>query len=683
MVSKKTTGSNFSESELSTILELAPVGMMVTDSEGRFQYVNQALLDMLGYSESEIYSPDIIVSHSSELEANSQIREQLNKTPEHPIVMEKRYLHKSGRSILCLMTIVAFKNQGEITYVSQVIDIEYRKKVEKSAELFRSMINASRDAMMIMDPKTGNVLDVNTQACTSLGYTYEEMLKLNLQDIENNLNKNFSLETFLIEMRKQKNMLVYGEHIHKSKRIFPVEVSLSYLVQDDFEYFLAIVRDITERKKSEALIWEQANFDTLTKLPNRNMLYDRLREGLKKAQRTQSRLAVLSLDLDKFKDVNDTLGHDFGDRLLIEAGKRLNACVRETDTVARLGGDEFCIVIENVEDVSNIDRIANNILESLAEPFLLDDIKAFISTSIGITFYPEDGMDFDDLLKKSDQAMYFAKNRGRNCFQYFTESMQEKAIDRMQLSRDIHDAIDDDQFYVEYQPIISLADESILKAEALIRWQHPERGLISAAEFISIAEENGTIGKIGDFVFSKVLDAAQDWTKKYNENFQICVNASPLQFRDGSQEMDTWNKQLQDVGLSGKSVIIEITEGLIMDTSQGVIDKLLMLRDSGIQVALDDFGTGYSSLAYLQKLDIDYLKIDKSFVENLSPGSDEEVLCQAIIVMAHRLNLQVIAEGIERKEQYDILREASCDFGQGYYFSKSISRADFEEKLKS
>jgi diguanylate cyclase (GGDEF)-like protein/PAS domain S-box-containing protein len=684
MVSKKITGSQFSESVLSTILEIAPVGMVVSDINGNILYANHALMEILGYSEEEIYSPDVIISHDSELETNQQIRQQLLKKPSETIVMEKRYAHKNGRAILCLMSTVAVtdKDGNVSSFVTQIIDIEYRKKVEKSAELFRSMINASRDTMMILDPNSGDILDANIQACESLGYSYQEMLKLNIYDIERKFNDTVSPLEFLKRMRMQKHTLIFGEHIHKSKKVFPVEVSLSYLVQDDFEYYLAIIRDITERKKSEALIWEQANFDALTKLPNRNMLYDRLREGIKKAHRSSSCLAVLSLDLDKFKDVNDTLGHDVGDKLLKEAGERLNQCVRETDTVARLGGDEFCIVIESVEDVSHIDRIANNILKKLVEPFLLDDSKAFISTSIGVAFFPDDGGEADDLLKKSDQAMYFAKSRGRNCFQYFTESMQEKALDRMRLSRDIHEALEKEQFFVEYQPIVSLNNGVIEKAEALLRWQHPERGLINAGEFISIAEENGTVGKIGEKVFAQVIETAKAWTTVYNENFQISINASPLQFREGSQDIDTWYRQLLDAGLSGESVIVEITEGLIMETSQSVIDKLLMLRDCGIQVALDDFGTGYSALSYLQKLDIDYLKIDKSFVENLSPGSDEEVLCQAIIVMAHRLKLQVIAEGIERQEQYELLRAAGCDFGQGFYFSKSLPVSEFEKKLR-
>lgn len=675
----------FSENELFRIISSAPVGMIVSRLDGGFEYVNRALCNMLGYDEQEIYHPDIIITHEKDLSLNQKIRQKLLDNPLHPIVIEKRYRHKDGHDILGLVTMITLSNQqGEVErFVAQIIDIEYRKKMEKSADLFRSMINASRDAMFIVDPATAKILDVNLQGCQSLGYSYEEILNLKMTDIDDSFQEGQDWKNRVGELKQKQHMLIVGEHVHKDGHTFSVEKSASYLVQGGFEYFLSIVRDITERKKSEELIWRQANYDSLTNLPNRNMLYDRLALALKKSQRNSSKLAVLCLDLDKFKEVNDTLGHDVGDKLLEEAGRRLHSCVREVDAVARLGGDEFCILIEDVDDVSHIDRIANSILESLAQPFVLGANRAFVSASIGITFYPDDAQDVDGLMKKSDQAMYFAKNKGRNCFQYFTESMQEKALDRMSLSRDLYDALSKDQFTLEYQPIITMSNGAIHKAEALLRWDHPSRGLINTAEFIAIAEENGTIGRIGDWVFANVIKTVRHWRVEYDEHFQISLNASPLQFRETNKDIETWHERLSHMGLSGDAISIEITEGLIMDTDQSVTDKLLMLRDAGIQVALDDFGTGYSSLSYLQKLDIDYLKIDQSFVEGLSPDSDEQALCEAVIAMAHRLKLKVIAEGIETQEQYTILRSAGCDYGQGYYFSKPLSVLDFEQYIES
>ncbi len=673
----------FSHDELFHIISSSPVGMIVSRTDGSFEYANPALCKMLGYSNEEIYDKNVVVSHDADIPFNQKIRKQLLENPDDPVVVEKRYKHKQGYFILSLVSIVALKDENGVVqrFVAQAIDIEHSRKIEKSADLFRSMINASLDAMFIIDPNTAKILDANKQGCQSLGYEYEEVLSLKITDIEKNLQDDESWHSRVKELKEKKHMLIVGEHMCKDGYSIPVEKSASYLVQDNFEYFLVIVRDISERKKSEELIWRQANYDALTGLPNRNMFYDRLGEALKKAQRAKMKLAVLCLDLDKFKEVNDTLGHDVGDQLLKEAGRRLNKCVREADTVARLGGDEFCILIERFSDSAHIDRIANNILSMLSEPFFLSGNRSFISASIGVAFFPDDSENVDGLLKKSDQAMYFAKNKGRDCFQYFTESMQLKALERMQLSRDLYDAIPESQFIIEYQPIVTFDDDSVLKAEALLRWDHPEKGLIDTTEFILIAEENGIINRIGEWVFGQVVSVVAHFRKVYHPDFQISINASPLQFREGYNEVEQWSERLAHAGLSGSSILIEITEGLIMDTDKSVTNKLLVLRDAGIQVALDDFGTGYSALSYLQKLDIDYLKIDQSFVEGLGPDSDEQALCEAVIAMAHRLKLKVVAEGVETQEQYDILKSAGCDYGQGYFFSKALSISQFERYL--
>lgn len=679
----ESTNTNFSRDELMGILTHAPMGLVISGVDGTFEYANPALAEMLGYSLEEIYNPNLIISHPDDIETNKKIRRQLLDNPEQSITVEKRYIHKNGTILLALLSISAMMDEEDKVkhFVGQVVNISNQKQIEKSANLFRSMINASREAMFIINLQTGKILDSNIHGCDSLGYSYTEILQLSIFDIDKKIESLYEWDKIIAHIRNKKNLLFNGVHQKKGGETFHAEVSINHVVLDDVEYILAISRDITERKKSEALIWEQANYDMLTKLPNRNMLYDRLRQAIKNARRSGKKLAVLCLDLDKFKEVNDTLGHDVGDKLLVEAGKRINNCLRNVDTVARLGGDEFCIAIEYVEQLSHVNRIANAILNTLSHEFTIGIHKIYISTSIGISFYPDDGKDVDNLLKHSDQAMYFAKERGRNCFQYFTSSMQEKAIDRMQLSRDLHEAIAQQQFYVVYQPIVSLANNSITKAEILLRWLHPERGFVSPSEFIPIAEENGTIDSIGHWIFSEVIKTTKHWRETYNPDFQASINTSPMYFREGNEQIDIWQQQMQSHNLPSNGIVIEITEGLLMETSDKLANKLLALRDAGIQVALDDFGTGYSSLAYLQKLDIDYLKIDKSFVENLKPGSNEEALCEAIIVMAHRLKLQVIAEGIETEEQYELLKSYGCDFGQGFFFAKPLPKEAFEEKL--
>lgn len=439
--------------------------------------------------------------------------------------------------------------------------------------------------------------------------------------------------------------------------------------------------DITERKTDEETIQHQANFDALTQLPNRRLFYDRLEQEIRKVERSGMPIALMLIDLDHFKDVNDTLGHDIGDILLTEVAQRIKSCVRDADTVARLGGDEFTVILSEQSDTASTERIAQKILHRLSEPFQLQDNVTYISASIGITLYPEDSTRIEALLKNAEQAMYAAKHHGRNRFSYFTPSMQISAQNRMLLSRDLRGALADNQFRVYYQPIVTLTSNKVCKAEALIRWQHPERGMVSPAEFISIAEETGMIVDIGDWVFREAARHAARWRISHHKKFQISVNVSPVQFHNAGIDYKAWFDYLQNLGLHGQSIVVEITEGLLLDAHTDTTNQLLAFRDAGIGVSIDDFGTGYSSLSYLKKFDIDYLKIDQSFVKNLTAGSDDMILCEAIIVMAHKLGLKVIAEGVETTEQRDLLSTAGCDYGQGYLFSKPLPADEFEQWL--
>ena len=436
--------------------------------------------------------------------------------------------------------------------------------------------------------------------------------------------------------------------------------------------------DITSRKASEALIWQQANFDALTALPNRRMLRQRLEQDIEYCRREKLRIALLFIDLDHFKEVNDTLGHDRGDQLLVQAATRIRECLRAGDTVARMGGDEFTVVLHALTDENQVEPIVQSILRALSSAFHLGTEQAFVSASIGVTIFPDDGTEIEDLLRHADQALYVAKDSGRNRSSYFTPALQEAAQNRVRLANDLRHALQENQLEVYYQPVIELASGEIRKAEALLRWKHPVRGMVSPAVFIPIAEASGMIVDIGDWVFRQAAAQVQRLRSQFHPDFQISINKSPVQFHAEGNTQQAWLQHLEQLGLPGSSVVLEITEGLLLDASSGVNAQLLELRDAGVGVSLDDFGTGYSSLSYLQKYDIDYIKIDQSFVRNLTPDARDMALCNAIIVMAHELGMQVVAEGVETEQQRDLLNAAGCDFGQGYLFAHPMPASELE-----
>ena len=445
----------------------------------------------------------------------------------------------------------------------------------------------------------------------------------------------------------------------------------------------SLVSEVNERLVIEQALRE-VNFDKMTGLPNRSVFQDRLQMEIRRSHRDKTSFALLFIDLDHFKEINDTLGHHTGDLLLRQVAQRLLASVRENDTVARLGGDEFTIILSELADPETAGEVAEHILQYLLAPFHLGSDVAHISASIGITLCPQDAANVGELLRNADQAMYASKDRGRNRVTYFTRSMQVAAQRRRRLTNELRRAVPGKQLRLFYQPIVDLANGRIYKAEALVRWQHPVRGIVGPAEFIPIAEHTGMIVDIGEWVFHEAAVHAARW-RKLQPDFQISINVSPAQFQRKRVSEFGWAQFLHKGKAWQKDlpmgIAVEITEGLLLDASSAVISQLLAFRDAGIQVSLDDFGTGYSSLSYLRKFDIDYLKIDQSFVLDLDVNSNNLALCEAIIVMAHKLGLKVIAEGVETGSQRDLLATAGCDFGQGYLFSKAIPPQEFEALL--
>jgi len=434
--------------------------------------------------------------------------------------------------------------------------------------------------------------------------------------------------------------------------------------------------DISEKKEAEETIWHYATTDHLTGLSNRRLFRDRMESEIRRGAREGVEFALLFIDLDRFKEVNDLRGHDIGDQLLVQVAQRLASCVRDSDTVARRGGDEFTVLLPDLHGTANVAQTAQKLINRIAAPFYLQDDVIHLSASIGITMYPKDGTDSKDLIRNADQAMYAAKNAGRNQFRFFTKAMKDAAQRRVELLHDLRQALTAKQLQVHYQPIVELQSGLIVKAEALLRWEHPRYGAVSPADFIPLAEESGLIHEIGDWVFDEAMNCARKWGASRGQAFQVGVNCSPIQLL--ARNSDHWLSRMAKKALLPGSVVIEITEGMLLQASPRVAEVFTQYRAAGIQVALDDFGTGYSALSYLTQFDIDYLKIDKSFIQNIDTKKESLALAESIIAMAHKLGLKVVAEGIETAEQEALLQAAGCDYGQGYLFSTAVSAPAFE-----
>ncbi|MFB9242821.1 EAL domain-containing protein [Massilia antarctica] len=442
-------------------------------------------------------------------------------------------------------------------------------------------------------------------------------------------------------------------------------------------------RNISELKASEAQILRNAYYDSLTGLPNRILFRERLDHDVRRAARTEFALALLFIDLDGFKEVNDRFGHDAGDQLLLQVAQRLQACVRATDTVARIGGDEFTVILNEVSRIAFVEVLVCEILADLARPFSIAGKEVHVSGSIGITICPQDAHLPDDLLRNADQAMFVAKHAGRNRFSYFTPDIRDSASARLRAIDQLRQALARRELRVYYQPIVELASEAIVKAEALVRWHHPDGSLVLPQHFIGIAEETGLIGEIDAWVLAQAVPCAARLGELTGAPFQISVNKSPVGFTRRVIGHG-WEEDLALFNSAGARIAVEITEGMLLDDSPGVRDKLARLQKAGVQFTIDDFGIGYSSMAYLNKFKVDFLKIDQSFVKDMHTTNPRgQIFAETIIMMAHKLGLKVIAEGVETASQRDWLRQAGCDYAQGFLFSPATTEERFAQLLQA
>jgi diguanylate cyclase (GGDEF)-like protein len=476
-------------------------------------------------------------------------------------------------------------------------------------------------------------------------------------------------------------------HIDKledgSERIFELEATPLWNADGSLHGILEVITNVTDNLSVEAQLREHqerlyhlVHHDNLTSLPNRLLLQDRLQRMMVKAKRNNTYTAVLFLDLDRFKKINDTLGHEIGDKLLLEVAKRLEKCVRQSDTVARLGGDEFAVILDDLRDTKFVAVVARKILNTLSKPIFIEEYELYATSSIGISLFPDDTEEVDGLMRCAETAMYRAKEAGKNNYQYYTADMNTRAFEFLLLESGLRKAIENNELVVFYQPLIDLSTNKLSGMEALLRWQHPERGMVSPGDFIPLAEETGLIEPIGDWILRAACQQNKKWQDAGYPPVKVSVNMSARQFSKKNL-VENISNILAETGLKPEYLGIEITESVIMQDVKSTISKLQKLHNMGVSLAIDDFGTGYSSLSYLKLFPINDLKIDRSFVFNITTDSTDAAIALSVIVLAHSMNLNVVAEGVETMEQLELLRKQGCDVVQGFLFSRPISAEEF------
>lgn len=536
----------------------------------------------------------------------------------------------------------------------------------------------SNEAMVITD-RQGTILDVNNAFCRITGYSREEVLGKTNRILKSGRHD----ETFYQEMwRAVTEAGQWQGEIwdrHKDGNIYLKWITISGILDEEGQttHYMGISTDLTGIKQTEERLQQIVHHDALTGLANRVLLRDRLKQAIHFAHRYRQCVGVLIMDLDGFKTVNDTLGHSLGDMLLMEAARRISSCVRSSDTVARLGGDEFTVVLPEVGAAENVAVVAQKIITAIAEPFFLEGHEIYLTTSVGISTYPQEGDTCESLMKHADSAMYYAKERGKNNYQFFRKDMSGNISEKLEIGTKLRRSIVNNELFLHYQPRVDLRSGRIVGLEALIRWKHTKDGLIMPARFIPVAEETGMIVPIGEWVLREVCRQNIQWERSEMGPLRISVNLSARQFHHHDIQ-GTVEGVLQETGMSPKLLELEITESILMYNVDEAIQTMRRLKQMGISLSIDDFGIGYSSLNYLKRFPIDVLKIDRSFIIDLTRNSEDEAVVNTIIALAKNLKLKVVAEGVETESQIDFLLRTSCDEIQGFFFSKPLSPDELE-----
>lgn len=657
----------------------------ILEADGTIRYESPALERMMGYRPEERVGKSVFeYLHPDELEAARRRFADFLENQELNAPTEYRFRHADGSWRYLEATASNLLDDPDVRgIVINTRDVSERRQMEQevreSEERFRTVVEQAADALFIHD-LDGRLVDVNQQACESLGYTKDELLTLSVTDIETNLEPGGFAKLWQ-RIISEGPITLDGIHRRKDGTDFPVEVRVGLLEINGGQLMLAAARDITERKALEEELSYQAFHDSLTGLPNRALFLDRLEHAL--ARRDPGATAMLFLDLDNFKAVNDSLGHDVGDKLLVSVAERLWGCMRPEDTVARFGGDEFTILLEGLTDVDGARGAAERLMECLQTLFEVADQEIFLTTSIGIALSVSGRESPTDLMRNADVALYRAKEKGRAGYEIFDATMDVGAREQLKLAADLRQALEGEQLVLHYQPKVELATGTVVGVEALLRWEHPERGLVSPAEFVPIAEETGLIWPIGRWVLREACRQLKEWQRQRlsDHPLTVSVNLSARQFQHPDLISEV-GEALEETGLEPDCLVLEITESMIMGGTEHNISMLKRLKDLGVKISIDDFGTGYSSLAYLKRFPVDELKIDRSFVGGLDDNPEDATIVEVVIGLASVLGLQVVAEGVETFGQADRLQNLRCAQGQGYYFARPLPVSQLEELLE-
>lgn len=676
-----------SEEKFTQVFTQSPDGVVVISSRDFvIREVNAAFLRGSGYAAQEIIGQSIRLFQtgpdSDELEQTLEALVRQGRVANR----EMRFRTKDGRELTALVSGTVTDIDGEpclLCIIKDISDLRHaQEQLRRSEERFRGAFENAPIGILLLDP-LGHIFQANRFATELLGYSDGALANLHVSRLVP-ADERADLKEQLERLLRGNDSALRSERRLLCADGLEIWTNCHVVLQRDGHgqplYCIAQIADITEMKTSQRRMEHLAFYDTLTELANRRLFNDRLQQAVEHCRRHDLRAALLYLDLDQFKRVNDTLGHECGDALLKEVAARLIGCVRKEDTVGRPGGDEFTILLHDLDNPDHAATVARKILRALERPITISGHQLVVTTSIGITVIPDDGEDPNALTKNADLAMYRAKEEGRNTYQFFSEELNTNAVHRLRTEYELRRALERSEFELHFQPTVRLTDQAVVGVECLLRWNHPERGLVMPDEFIGIAEETGAIVEIGNWVIEEACAAGRLMADQHGAPLCIAVNISPRQFRD-PRLVDNIRQSLQRAQLDAGSLELEITETMLMQDVDAASTILTRLHELGIRLAIDDFGTGYSSLNYLKKFPINTVKVDRTFITDIPQNSDDMEITAAVIAMAHRLRMQVVAEGVESSAQLEFLAEQQCDFAQGYLFSRALPLSEVGKLL--